>query len=400
MNYGEGEQLSKKMDSLGYVRTDSADDAEIIILNTCTVVETTEKKIIHRIGELKKSGKKVIVTGCMAKVQPKRISIRLPDSVILPPDMYGEFSNTIEKKFGSFEKITTSKKSSSAILPIAQGCLGNCSYCITRLARGKLKSYPVDDIVKEFESMLNNGAKEILLAAQDTACYGKDIGTNLPTLLHKLLQSKKDFRIRIGMMNPNYLEEIADELLDAMDDERIYKFLHIPVQSGSDKILESMRRHYDTKHFLEIVNKLRKKYPDISIATDFITGFPGEDDEDHKKSLDLIETLHADTANITRFSARPGTDAASMPQIQGNVSKKRSKELTDMKMKVEFEVNKKHIGKKYKVLVTEVGKPGTVITRNENYRPIGIEGNYELGTFLEIEITDSASTHMFGRVLR
>ena len=400
MNYGEGEQLSKKMDSLGHVRVDNADDADIVILNTCTVVETTEKKMIHRMGELKASGKDVIVTGCMAKVQPKRIMIRLPESMIVPPDEYDLFTGKVESAFGCSVPDDAVKNVISPILPIAQGCLGNCSYCITRFARGKLRSYPEDELVSEFKSMLDSGAKEILVTAQDTACYGVDIGSSLPRLLKRFLEFDGEYRIRIGMMNPNNLDRILDDLLEVMEDDRVYRFLHIPVQSGSNQVLEGMRRHYTVERFMGIVNRLRERYPDISIATDMITGFPGEANKDHEKSLKLIKELHADTLNITRFSVRPGTDAATMKnQVQGNVSKERSTELTNMKMSVEHSVNDTLIGKRFRVLVTEKGRGETVITRNRNYRPIGIEADIPLGTFLEVEVTGSAPTFLTGRIV-
>ena len=398
MNYGEGEQLSKKMDSLGHVRVDSVKEADIVILNTCTVVETTEKNMIRRMGDLKKEGKKVIVTGCMAKVQPKRIMIRLPDSIIIPPDRYGDFTDLVSGEYGCSDPVSAPRYGMSAILPIAQGCLGNCSYCITRFARGHLRSYPEDELVEEFDRMLDDGAKEILITAQDTACYGKDIGTDLPHLIERFLERDGDYRIRIGMMNPNYLEPIADRLLDLMKDRRVYRFLHIPVQSGSDDVLKNMRRRYTAEGFLSMVERMREKVPDISISTDMITGFPGETDEDHRKSVELIRRLHADTVNITRFSVRPGTDAASMKgQIQGNVSKERSTELTETKMEVEYDVNRNLVGKRFRVLVTEKGKEGTVITRTENYRPVGIDEDIPLGTFIDAEVIDCASTYVTGR---
>ncbi len=398
MNYGEGEQLSKKMDALGHVRVDSVKEADIVILNTCTVVETTEKNMIRRMGDLKKAGKKVIVTGCMAKVQPKRIEIRLPDSVIISPDRYNEFSDLVSDEFGCFDPVDSPSYGMSAILPIAQGCLGNCSYCITRFARGALKSYDENDLVKEFNAMIDAGAKEVLVTAQDTACYGRDTGTDLPQLIRRFLEKEGEYRLRIGMMNPNNLKPIVDDLLDTMEDRRVYRFLHIPVQSGSDTVLKNMRRRYTAEEFLSMVEHMRARYPDISISTDMISGFPGETDEDHRKSVELIRKLHADTVNITRFSVRPGTDAAKMKdQIQGNVSKKRSTELTDTKMDVEYNVNKNLVGKRFRVLVTEKGKPGTVITRTENYRPVGIDEDIPLGTFLDVEVTDCASTYVSGK---
>ncbi len=400
MNFGEGEQLSKKMESLGHTRVDSPDEADIVILNTCTVVDTTEKKMIHRMDELKQEGKEIIVTGCMAKVQPKRISIRLPESMIIPPDQYDLFSGKVESAFGCAPCTETYEFGASAILPIAQGCLGNCSYCITRFARGVLKSYQEDELLNEFKSMLDSGVKEILVTAQDTACYGRDIDTDLPTLLRRFLEFEGEYRIRIGMMNPNNLDRILDDLMDVMEDERVYRFLHIPVQSGSNSVLEKMRRHYTVDRFMGIVNRLRERYPDISIATDLITGFPGETERDHEKSIKLIKDLHADTVNITRFSVRPGTDAATMKnQVHGNISKERSTELTETKMSVEGGTNSTLIGQRYKVLVTENGKPGTMIARNRNYRPIGIETNIPIGTFIDVEITGSAPTHLVGRII-
>lgn len=400
MNFGEGEQLSKKMESLGHTRVDSPDEADIVILNTCTVVDTTEKKMIHRMGELKQEGKEIIVTGCMAKVQPKRISIRLPESMIIPPDQYDLFSGKVESAFGCAPCTETYEFGASAILPIAQGCLGNCSYCITRFARGVLKSYQEDELLNEFKSMLDSGVKEILVTAQDTACYGRDIDTDLPTLLRRFLEFEGEYRIRIGMMNPNNLDRILDDLMDVMEDERVYRFLHIPVQSGSNSVLEKMRRHYTVDRFMGIVNRLRERYPDISIATDLITGFPGETERDHEKSIKLIKDLLADTVNITRFSVRPGTDAATMNnQIHGNISKERSTELTETKMSVEGDINSTLIGQRYRVLVTENGRPGTMIARNRNYRPIGIEADIPIGTFVDVEITGSAPTHLVGRIV-
>ena len=398
MNYGEGEQLSKKMDALGHVRVDSVEDAEVVILNTCTVVETTEKNMIRRMGDLKRNGKRVIVTGCMAKVQPKRIMIRLPESIIVPPDRYDDFSDLVSGEFGCGEPVDSPSYGTCAILPIAQGCLGNCSYCITRFARGALRSYDEDDLVDEFNAMIDAGAKEVLVTAQDTACYRHDTGTDLPRLIRRFLEREGDYRLRIGMMNPNNLMPIMDALLDIMEDRRVYRFLHIPVQSGSDAVLKNMRRRYTVEEFLSMVEHMRSRCPDISISTDMISGFPGETDEDHRKSVELIRQLHADTVNITRFSVRPGTDAAKMKnQIQGNVSKERSTELTETKMEVEYNVNKNLVGRIFRVLVTEKGKPGTVIARTENYRPVGIDEDIPLGTFLDAEVTDCTSTYVTGK---
>ncbi|MBE6524276.1 MAG: tRNA (N(6)-L-threonylcarbamoyladenosine(37)-C(2))-methylthiotransferase [Thermoplasmata archaeon] len=398
MNYGEGRRLSRDMASMGYSEALCADDADIVILNTCTVVETTEKKMLARISELKKMKKEIIVTGCMAKVQPKRIEIRLPDSVILPPSDYHQFAQIVMDRYGLAGPPLQTIQGTEAILPIAQGCLGNCSYCITKFARGRLLSYEPETLVKDFDSFVREGAKEILLTAQDTACYGFDIGTDLPTILSSMLRTEGDYRVRIGMMNPNHLKKIVDGLIRCMDDDRVYRFLHIPVQSGSNAILRNMHRGYTAESFLELVDVLRQNIPEISIATDIITGFPGETDEDHELTKELVKTLRADTLNITRFSSRPGTEAASMELLHGRILKERSTELTDLKNKVEYDVNKRLIGSRFRALATETGKEGTIV-RTGYYRPVVIREDIPLGTFVDVEITDCRSTYLFGQRL-
>jgi MiaB-like tRNA modifying enzyme len=398
MNYGEGDQLSEQMSAMGYDEAESADSADIVILNTCTVVDTTEKRMIRRMSELKRAGKEVIVTGCMAKVQSNRISIRLPDSIIIPPDRCSHFSSQVSERYGAGCQDAATAPHSN-ILPIAQGCLGDCSYCITKFARGRLSSYDPDDLISRFDAIVKTGAKEILITAQDTGCYGFDIGTDLPSLINRLMENKNGFMLRIGMMNPNSLISIADRLLEAMKDPRIYKFLHIPVQSGSNDILKKMNRPYSIEEFLDLTDMIRSVFPEMSISTDLISGFPGETEEDHKKSLELIKKLRADTVNITRFSSRPGTEAALMESVHGRISKDRSAELTDMKNTVEYDNNSSMIGRIEKALITETGKSGTMIARTSNYRPVVVSSNLPVGSFINVEIIGCESTYLLGTVL-
>ena len=397
MNYGEGEELAERMDALGYVRAPSADGADLVILNTCTVVDTTEKKMIKRMNELKAAGKQIIVTGCMAKVQAGRISVRLPGSLIIPPENYDGFSDAVSGMYGCGTPVSPSRTSVTAVIPIAQGCRGNCTYCITRFARGTLCSYSPEGIKKRFDSLIDSGAKEILITAQDTGCYGRDIGTDLGKLLKELLKKEGEYRIRIGMMNPNSLKPVLDGVLEAFRDNRVYRFLHIPVQSGSDGVLERMKRHYTSEDFFALTDEIRAAYPDMSIATDLITGFPGETDEEHSASVALIKKLGADTVNITRFSPRPGTEAFSMPQLNGRISKERSTELTEVKNETEKTVNSGMIGKTYRALATETSEDGSTILRTDNYRPIAVKEHIPLGTFAEVTVIDCRSTYLIGK---
>ena len=398
MNFGEGRELAEDMASLGYSEAMSAEDADIVIINTCTVVETTEKRMLSRISELKKMGKEVIVTGCLAKVQPKRVEIRLPGAPIVPPEEYHNFSNLVMERYGIAGPPVPATYHKDAILPIAQGCLGNCTYCITKFARGNLRSYPEDSIKRRFDAFVDAGSSEILITSQDTACYGFDTGTTLPELLHLLLRKDGDYRIRIGMMNPNFLERICDDLLDVMEDPRVYRFLHIPVQSGSDRVLSEMHRHYTREEFMTLVRKIRSRIPDVSIATDLICGFPGETDEEHAMSVNLIRELRADTVNITRFSPRQGTAAFSMPQVHGRISAARSAELTEVKNETEYDVNGAMVGKVYSALATETGKDGTIL-RTDNYRPVVVREDVPLGTRVSVEVTDRRPTYLIGRIV-
>ncbi|MCQ2085527.1 MAG: tRNA (N(6)-L-threonylcarbamoyladenosine(37)-C(2))-methylthiotransferase [archaeon] len=400
MNFGEGDELSERMDSLGYLRASSADEADIVILNTCTVVETTEKRMIKRMNELKAAGKEVIVTGCMAKAQPSRVMIRLPDSLIIPPEEYDGFYDKVAEKYGCGTPINVVESSTTAIIPIAQGCRGNCTYCITRFARGALRSYPPEQIKQRFDKLVDRGVKEILITAQDTGCYGMDIGTDLGELIRLLLTKEGDYMIRIGMMNPNNLRPVLASVMDAFRDDRVYKFLHIPVQSGSDAVLDRMRRHYTAEDFFSLVADIRSYYPDLSIATDIIAGFPAETEEDHAKSVELIRKLRADTVNITRFSPRPGTVAFKMPQLNGRFLKERSQELTEVKNETESDVNSALVGKVFDALVSEQSADGSVIARTRNYRPIAIKETIPLGTFIRAEVTGSSATYLVGKRAR
>ncbi|MDR0198443.1 MAG: tRNA (N(6)-L-threonylcarbamoyladenosine(37)-C(2))-methylthiotransferase [Methanomassiliicoccaceae archaeon] len=409
MNYGEGDQIADSLRGLGHSPSASVNDADLVILNTCTVVDVTERRMIDRISELKKMNKEIIVTGCMAKVQPQRISIRLPNSLIIPPGSYDSLPGMVSGRYGiggssddrGYATGTNLDIGAASIIPIAQGCLGDCTYCITKFARGRLTSYPAADILKQFKDALERGCREILITAQDTACYGLDIGSTLPKLIRELLSAEGEYRIRIGMMNPENLGPIVDDLMDVMRDPRVYKFIHVPVQSGSDAVLKRMGRRYTVSEFIGMTEKMRSFRDDMTISTDMITGFPGETDEDHGKSVGLIRTISPDIVNVTRFSARPGTEAMLMGgQIHGRVSKERSRELTALRHDEADDRNRKLIGRTLRVLVTERGKNGTMIARTDDYRQVIVPDDTKLGAFVDTEITDCVSTHLFGRVRR
>ena len=396
MNHGEGEKIETMLSLLGHEIVSDPSDADLIVLNTCTVITETQNKMLKRAKEISESGKKLIVSGCMASIQPDDVISVAPDAHIIEPRNYGKLPSMV----GNGGIPVIKNPTVTSILPIAQGCLGSCTYCITRFARGTLCSYPLQDLVSEAKNLIDAGTKELLVTAQDTACYGFDIELSLTDLIRSLTDIDGRFMIRIGMMNPNNLLEIIDEFMPAWMNPKVYKFIHIPVQSGSPKILESMQRLYAPDEFKNLVFKLRSYCPDISISTDVITGFPGETDEDHKQTIDLINEVMPDTVNVTRYSARPNTPAASFKhQVPGWISKERSRELTKLRFSISETKNKSLIGRDFPGIVSEIGKPGTMIVRTNAYRPVVICEKLPLGSEVHVRITDSKSTYLFGEVV-
>ena len=381
------------------------DDADAIVILTCTVIGTTEQRMLSRLREFRKTGKKIIVAGCMASVQSDLIKSIVPDARLLPPQYAYHILDVLDDKKVSFEtrnKTLLSKYYGDITAPIsiAEGCMFACSYCITSIARGKLKSYPIDEIVQDVCSALRQGCKEIQLTSQDTGSYGFDSGYDLGNLLTGVCKLKGKYRIRVGMMNPYTVLKNIDSIIQAFDDNKIYKFLHIPVQSGDNDILKKMNRKYTVDDFLEIIKKFREKHTDITVSTDIIVGFPTETDEQFWHTIDLLKKVKPDITNITRYSARPYTKAKAMEgRIRTDIVKGRSRLLTKLCSEVSKENNFNHIGKKYTLLITEEGKNNTMIGRTENYKPVVIKEKVEIGKFIPVEITSSAPTHLFGMLI-
>jgi len=384
---------------------EKVDDADVIILLTCTVIGTTEQRMLSRLRKFKKTGKKIVVAGCMASVQPDLIKSIISDAQLLPPQYSHHILDVLDDKKVSF---TVKNKTLfpkyyddiAAPISIAEGCMFSCSYCITSPARGKLTSYPVNEVVQDVCSALRQDCKEIQLTAQDTASYGLDIDHNLGELLSNVCRVKGRYRIRVGMMNPYTALKNLDSIIQGYNDSKIYKFLHIPVQSGDNDILKKMNRKYTVNDFLKIIKKFRDKYPDITISTDIIVGFPTETDEQFQHTIDLLKTVKPDIINITRYSARPYTKAKTMKgRIKTDIVKERSKMLTKLCGILSIENNLRHVGKKHTALITEKGKNNTAVGRTENYKPIVIKEKVEIGDFAPVVVEDAASTYLVGKLI-
>ncbi|HWR27724.1 MAG TPA: tRNA (N(6)-L-threonylcarbamoyladenosine(37)-C(2))-methylthiotransferase [Candidatus Thermoplasmatota archaeon] len=379
--------------------------ADVLVLLTCTVIATTEQRMLSRLQVFHKTHKKIIVTGCMPAVQKDLILSVAPQATLLS-SRYIQYINDIingdNPVFVETKKTTLPKYYDTALAPIliSEGCRLSCSYCITHFAKGALRSFAAGEIVTDVCSALKQGCKEIQLTAQDTASYGLDTGTNLGTLLKRISTLDGAFRIRVGMMNPLTLQKNLDSVLKAYQHPNIYKFLHLPVQSGDDEILQKMNRGYTIKEFTSLIHHFREAIPSLTLSTDVIIGFPTETDEQFDRTIELLKEIRPDIVNITRFSARPLTLAKKMKgRIPTHVVKTRSKQATEVCAKLSLEKNKQHLGKTYSVLVTEPGKKKTVTGRSDSYKQVVLTEPVPIGSFVQVKIIHATSTYLVGKLI-
>ena len=383
----------------GYALVDTPEEADINIIVTCVVKTPTEQKVSRELRELEASGKPLIVAGCMPKSMDSRVNQLVPSASMVGPDDIERMAEAVHHTLNG-EKVSyidgeptdrtclprVRANKLVHIAPISTGCLGNCSYCIVKFARGNLYSFPAEKIVKDIIDAVADGCSEVWVTAEDTALYNHD-GVRLPELLNMITALEGDFKVRVGMTTPNSLDEIMDELIDSLAHEKMYKFIHIPIQAGNDEILRSMRRKYNVQEFKDVATRLREAYPEIGISTDIICGFPGETEEQFQDSLDIVEWLRPDVLNINRFWERPGTDAATMPgRLHGRDTKERSRRMTNLWKELAVEVGNRWLGWEGEILLTEKGKNDTKVGRNYVYKTVAVKREAPLGSFIRVKV--------------
>ncbi|NJE10867.1 tRNA (N(6)-L-threonylcarbamoyladenosine(37)-C(2))-methylthiotransferase [Thermococcus sp. MAR1] len=411
-NRADAEIMEAILVRAGYELAETPESADYVVVNTCAVKDPTEKHMRERIKELLDSGKKVIATGCLVHVNPEAIDPRV--SGILGVKSVDRIAEAIEiaergeklvsvegwreKSIDKLELPRLWKPGVSFVVPISEGCLNACTYCATRFARGVLRSYKPELVVRWVKEALARGYKEIQLSSEDTGCYGFDIGTNLAKLLDEITAIEGDFRVRVGMMNPNHVLKFLDELVDAYTDEKIYRFLHLPVQSGDDEVLRRMGRTYTVEEFEGIVRTFRRKVRDLNLNTDIIVGFPGETDEAFRNTVELVKRVRPDKINVSRYSPRPGTIAAKWKGLPGWKVKERSRELHRLRLGIAYEINRAYVGRTVEVLVHGEGKKGGIEGRTFNYKDIILDSG-EPGEFLEVRVEWAGSTYLRGITL-
>ncbi|MCG3215097.1 MAG: tRNA (N(6)-L-threonylcarbamoyladenosine(37)-C(2))-methylthiotransferase [Candidatus Heimdallarchaeota archaeon] len=410
-NQGEGENIRQILLHSYGEEVDDRYKADVIVINSCAVKTPTEDKVIQFIYDCSITDADIIVTGCLPKINPDRIKQTCPDAILTPPNIGKSILKYLPLQLINGEAYQMARlpekpvflpnQPLTSIVPISQGCLGSCTYCTVKYARGWLTSYPIDMVVNYTKKAIEMGAKELYITAQDTAVYGKDNCVALPDLLKRILEIEGDFQVRIGMMNPIYALEIIDDLLEIMkDDERVYRFLHVPIQSGSDKILDLMNRSYNMENFNLLIKKIRDKIPDITLSTDIIVGFPGETNFDFDQTVNCLEKHKFDIVNVSKYGDRPFAASVKHPnKIPSDIKKKRSKYLTEKVHEIQKAKNKKWHEWEGQILILKETGTGNKFGRNIYYKPVILaKGN--LGDRVDIRVIGNSRSTLKGVMVK
>ena len=419
-NIADAEMIKGILYNSGYELTATRKNSDLNIIVTCAVKDATEHRMISKIKKYSKE-KPLVVAGCLPKTSKKLVESFSPNSSLLGPQ---SLNRTVEIVDGSLngQKIVALDDSMStkvnlpkmrlnpvvSIIQISSGCLSECSFCQTKLAKGTLTSYRIGDILRQVKDDVASNCKEIWLTSTDNGCYGLDLKTDLVDLLEMCSNIEGDYKIRVGMMNPMYVPRFLDRLISLYrNNDKVFKFLHMPVQSGSERILRKMKRGHTAKIFLDVVKELRKKIPEIAIATDIITGFPSESERDFEETLSLIEESQPDVINSSRYSPRPGTLAAKYPRLSTKIVKERSKRLHTIIRKTTMRRNQIWYGWKGQILIDELLDEGKIQGRNYAYKPVIIEipgpkkfdPKQLLGQYLSIKVIEISNYSLLGELI-
>lgn len=426
MNEHDSEKMNWILEEMGFEISEDLEEANFVIYNTCAIRENAELKVYGKIGSLKKMKEeredfKIALCGCMMQIESIRSTIedkyshvdvifgtsrihKLPELVLRTYREEGTIVEVGDSTHEIVENIDASRKFDyKSFVNIMYGCNNFCTYCVVPYTRGREVSRQPEEILKEIHKLGENNCKEVTLLGQNVNSYGKSLNSNydFPSLLRDIDKIPGIERIRFMTSHPR---DISDELIECYGElKNLSNHLHLPVQSGSNRILKAMNRHYTREEYLEIIEKLRKTKPDIAISTDIIIGFPGETEEDFLDTLDLITKVEFDFAYVFIYSLREGTKAAKMKeQIPYEVKHRRFELLSDKINSIVLEKNKKLIGTSVKVLVDDVSKnDDTMLSgRTEEFKLVHFKGDKSLiGSIVDVKIEDAKTFSIQGKII-
>lgn len=424
MNVFDSEVLSGHLEAMGYSPANSEEETDVLLINTCAVRQKAEEKVLSKLGRLRSLKKKnpemlLVIWGCM--VQQKEIAEQISSrynfiDLIGGPHSLERFPKLIEKARTSSKTVIDINDEGErdhpqikrghdfkAWVPISHGCSNYCTYCIVPYVRGPERSRPAERIIQEVRELTKDGYKEITLLGQNVNSYGKDIkeGLDFADLLQQLDAIEGLARIRYMTSHPR---DFSDKIIRTIEKSRkICEHFHLPVQSGSNKILKLMNRGYTREYYLELINKIKGRIEHCSITSDIIIGFPGEEEADYQDTLDLIQKVQFDAAYIFIYSPRKGTKAAEMQnQVDPEIKKERIKRLNLIQSKISFDKNRQLLGTKQEILVEERSKTNpdmiTGRTRTNKIVHLSSEGNL-FGQLVDVEIVEAKSWTLTGKHL-
>jgi MiaB-like tRNA modifying enzyme len=391
LNQADSEIISSVMNREGIKIAERDGDADVVVVNTCTVKKATAQKILYKLNNLDSAGRKVVVTGCMAGANQDLIEKYAPNaSIVTTPNTDRIADVALDAAKGKRTVLNTYKKSERlalleptksiiAKIGVNDGCSSSCSFCETKFARGPLNSFPEQLILNAIRNSVMNGAREVQLTSQDMGAYGIDRKTNAAELMAKIAAIDGDFKVRIGMLNPEHLGRYFDELVEQLKNTgRFYSFVHLPVQSGSNMVLRKMKRDCNIEEFDAYVKELRGRIPGITIETDIIVGFPTETDSDFEETVEFIKRTKPDVTNISRFGARPHASASKLKQHESETVNLRSIKLSRVMRSVQHELNDRFIGKRLNLIITE-SNDKSFNGRTQGYKQVVVPKGEEIG---------------------
>ena len=421
MNEHDSERMSGILQSQGFVPALTIDDAEMVILNTCSIREKAEQKFYSELGRLAhlrgRDGKRITiaVAGCIAQQEGKNLLSRTPSvDLVLGPSDIARLSGMIEqhKDFGRpvvetggdpeyHHKLVPAAREDGlkAWVSIMYGCDNYCTYCVVPYLRGRERSRPPRDIVAEVCALAERGYKEVTFLGQNVNSYGKGLETlcSFPELLEQVQMVDGIERIRFVTSHPR---DLSDALITAIRDlSKVCESLHLPVQSGSDRVLAAMNRRYTSDAYLEKVRRLRNAVPTVSLTTDIIVGFPGEGDDDFDRTLQILRDVQYDTIFAFKYSKRPNTRALDLPgHVPEKVKEDRLEQVFSLQKDISHQKNRQHIGTVQEVLVEgESKKGGTLTGRSRGNMAVNFVGPHHLkGSLVKVRITSSGPNSLSG----
>ncbi|MCL5788528.1 MAG: tRNA (N(6)-L-threonylcarbamoyladenosine(37)-C(2))-methylthiotransferase [Candidatus Marsarchaeota archaeon] len=406
MNKADADSARQHVENKGF-RITNTRDAQTVVIFSCSVRNETEDKIISHIQQLIGDKKRVVVTSCLANTRPGKILSEAPQSTLLIGGDNPELVDALTAAQGSViygsQRLEPSNSDGLVYtVKIAQGCTSNCKFCITKLARPYMWSRPAAQIIDAVDRAVKNGAVEIQLSSMDNADYFSPPSTRLPQLVAGIIDRVKgDYKLRIGMMNPKGTLQFLNDMTRLFESDNMYRFLHIPIQSGSVKVVTTMARNYEPFEVAKVLGRIKQSVRDTTLATDIMVGYPTEDEEAFEETIRLIESAVFDKVHVFRFTPRPHTPAAKLVQIPEQTKKMRSKLAAQVARDIQMERNARLIGSQRECLVTSSIGQSRLEARLDNYIKVYLPYSRRLlGKRLLVTISGCTPDHLMGEMVR